>query len=172
LFREISGENNVSLDKSTIGYIRSRVDSTESRIKELKAAYNLQLSDITNSQRSIADPIMAKWPAILGPYTAGYQELIANGTLTVISDEIAAHPAYPILMRGQKQLLSLETLLMNAQRDLTQMQKLLHLRRIATLKQQLMDFGTKEEIETYNQFLRCEEAPLSSQPTVQLSETD
>ena len=53
-------------------------------------------------------------------------------------------------------------LMQNKQRDVTQYNKLLRLRHLALLKQQLYDHGTPENISDYRSLVQCEEAPLKA----------
>jgi len=50
--------------------------------------------------------------------------------------------------------------LLENERDLTQMHKMLHLRNIAKLKRQLYEYGTPAQISDYEKLVACEDTPL------------
>ncbi len=162
LFRELATLAEVSLKENSVRTIRDELSALQSERAVMSNAYYETAQKVKKTQQVIAEEIIAQWPEILGPYTKAYQTLAANGTLEEISTNIKAHEAYPSLLDNQNTLLAMETAQLTVDRKAIQLQKLLHVRRIATLKQRLLEFGSETDINTYNGFVQCEEQPMTN----------
>ena len=162
IFRELAMRSDVSLEQNSVRLIRERLAELTRSRADLSKSYREKVNQIINTRTSIAQPIIAKWPALLGPYTKGYQQLSADGTLEEINAEIQSSPAYLTLVTHQNSLTVTENEQLVLDRKITQLNKMLHLRRLATLKEQLVTFGSSTDINTYNEFLQCEELPFTN----------
>ena len=162
IFRELAMRSDVSLEQNPVRLIRERLTELTRSRTDLSKSYREMLNQIINTRTSIAQPIIAKWPALLGPYTKGYQQLIADGILEEINAEIQSSPAYQTLVTHQNSLTVIENEQLVLDRKITQLNKMLHLRRLATLKEQLVTLGSSTDINTYNEFLQCEELPFTN----------
>lgn len=163
LFRELASNLDISLDQNSTGTIRGELDKLAERNIDTQKQINNARRDVRSLRSKIAEPVIAQWPAVLGPYTAGYQTLATNGTLPAISEAISADSNYSALVESQTLIGDLQNEQLALEREATNLQKLLHLRRLATLKQQLLDFGDQTDIDTYNGFVQCESMPLNSE---------
>lgn len=164
LFRKLASNLNVPLDQNSIGTIRAKLDDFKSNHADIQTQIDKLKQNIKLMRRQIAQPIITRWPDVLGPYSVGYQTLAANGELTAVTKAISADPQYTALVESQDTIATLEIDQLDLQRQATNHQKLLHLRRLATLRQQLVDFGSSTDIQTYENFVQCESMPMNSEP--------
>ena len=162
IFRELAVLNDISLDQNSVSSIRNKLNQLKNDRDDLTNLYKARLVKISKTKETIAQPIVEKWPSILGPYTVGFQKLIADGALEEINTEIQSNAAYADLVNDQDTLGDIVNDRLELDRSATQLQKMLHLRRLATLKQQLVEFGSNADNNTYNQFVQCEEAPFAN----------
>lgn len=162
IFREVAIITDVSLEENSVRVIRDELIESTNQSNRLSDTYKTLLRQIVKTKTLLAQPIIAQWPAVLGPYTVGYQNLIADGSLDQINAQIQSNPAYATLLKDQTTLTDIENEQLAIDRNATQLNKMLHLRRLATLKQQLVDFGSQTDINTYNEFVACEELPFAN----------
>lgn len=162
IFRELAVSSDVSLDQSSISVIRNQLKDVADQRNELSKSYKQRLIEIARKKNTLAEPIIAKWPNVLGPYTLSYIKLIGDGSILQINEEIKSNPLYAALVDDQNELINIEDAQLALDRNAAQLNKLLHLRRMATLKQQLENFGSSTDINTYNEFVQCEEQPFAS----------
>lgn len=163
LFRELALNLNVPLEQNSVRTIRHELD----KLADIRATVSDKIAAIHAATKrlrhQIAEPVIAQWPAILGPYTQGFQALSRDGGLSTISDAISADPAYNSLVETQASLAELQIERLTLKRQTANLQKLLHLRRLAALRQQLTDFGSQTDIDTYNKFVQCESMSLNTE---------
>lgn len=163
LFRTTADKHNVSLDNKTAKTIRSELNSLEQDTVSLQLQRDELNKDIKQLQSQISTDASSRWPALLGPYTASYQSLAASGELLVISDWISKHASYANVLESQQKATSLDEAMLENQRQQTQMRKLLHFRELANLKEQLYQYGSNDDIQSYESLVSCEDAPLKIQ---------
>jgi len=166
LFRELAKATEIPLEKDTLKEIRNQLASLKNERQGLAQKINISTRAIDSLRRNIAKPIVAKWPAVMAPFTVGFQKLSKAGTLKEINTAIEADEQYASLLEQQNAMGDLENSALTIERRITQLEKLLHLRRIATLKDQLMKFGSDTDIKSYQDFVACEELPLTSTDTL------
>ena len=166
LFRELASNLKVSLDQGSIGVIRDELETLTQRRDETRQNINKVWQEVQELRDKIAAPIIAQWPAVLGPYTAGYQTLVSDGTLPSISEVIEADTNYSSLVASQNLIADLQAGQLELARQSTNLQKLLHLRHMATLKQQLLDFWRSNR-HRYLQRLCSMRKPAAEQSNVQ-----
>ncbi len=161
LFRTTADKHNVSLDNKTAKTIRSELNSLEQDRINLQQQRDDLDAKIKSLQAQIKTAASSRWPALLGPYTAGYQSLAASGELLVISEWISQQGVYTDILKGQQDTQSLVEAMLDNKRQQTQMRKLLHFRELANLKEQLYQYGSSDEILSYESLVSCEDAPLN-----------
>ncbi len=161
LFRTTADKHNVSLDNNTAKTIRSKLNSLEQDKVNLQQQRKELDAKINDVQSQIKTAASSRWPALLGPYTAGFQTLAASGELLVISEWISQQPVYDTILKGQQDSEALDEAILDNNRKQTQMRKLLHFRELANLKEQLYQYGSNDEILSYESLVSCEDAPLN-----------
>ncbi len=160
LFRELAAQNRIPLNQDSVGIIRTKLKSLEEKRSNLATSYTNKKNQMKQTRNAIAEPLIAQWPALMGPYTAGFQALSTDGSLQTIIESITGMDEYATLVEQQNALIDLENEQLSVDRNAANLQKLLHLRRIATLKQQLQDYGSPADKSSYDAFVQCEEAPF------------
>ena len=160
LFRTTADKHNVSLDNKTAKTIRSELISLEQETLGLQKQREELETKIENMQSQIITNASSRWPALLGPYTASYQTLAASGELLVISDWMSKQSIYADILNAQQESKLLEEAMLDKQRRETRMRKLLHFRELANLKEHLYQYGSNDDIQSYENLVSCEDAPL------------
>jgi hypothetical protein len=160
LFRTTADKHSVSLDNDTAKTIRNALNSLEQDIVSLQTQRDELEADIQQLQSKIITDASSRWPALLGPYTASYQSLAASGELLVISEWISKQPTYVSVLKSQQDATLLDETMLDNQRQQTQMRKLLHFRELANLKEQLYQYASNDDIQSYESLVSCEDTPL------------
>ncbi len=169
LFRDLAKKHDLPLEMDIANTIREM----QSDIEQEKILLDERRKSRLDQQRTIQSRLISRssnrWPALLGPYTAGYEQMAASGELQKVSAWLAQQDEYAELVQLQLEDSQLEAQLLEADRNITQMQKLLHYRKLANLKQQLYDYGSSSDINNYETLLACEESPIQSNSILQTS---
>lgn len=160
LFRELATQNRIPLNQDSVGIIRTKLNNLKEERGNLATSYANKKKQMQQTRKAIAEPLVTQWPALMGPYTAGFQALSKDGSLESIINSITETDDYATLVEQQNALKDIENQQLTLDRNAANLQKLLHLRRIATLKQQLQDYGSPADKSSYEAFLQCEEAPF------------
>lgn len=162
LFRDLANRYNIPLTGMATKHIRGLLKETQSLVDGTR----LQRQNLRHQERelqyTLQSSLSSTWPDLLGPYTGAYQKMAANGQLTTIAAAISERTDYATLIEVQNQDKALDTTLLDLERKATQYQKLLRLRQLAMLKQQLVEYGSASQRADYESLVSCEEAPLQS----------
>ncbi len=163
IFRDLASRHDVELTDSIVTDIRQKLAAVDSSIEDAsQQRYNLR-DQALPLQRQLQTALVDQWPALLGPYTGAYHDLAGSGQLLAISNELAQNPIYNDLKAIQDQDYALDDTLLQLEREATQYQKLLRMRHLAILKQQLTQYGSEQEKSDYQSLLSCEETSLAAQ---------
>ncbi len=160
LFRALAAKHNINLDGTPAKTIRAQLNQHQQEEQALKTQRDGLLNNIADVQGVLAEAAATQWPALIGPYTAAFQVMAANGELLDVSSWLEGQPEYEELMRLQESYDELEASILEAQRNVTQMQKLFHFRKLANLQHQLYEYGSASQIKDYESLVACEDAPL------------
>lgn len=161
LFRKLAERHGVALNSAIRSSLRKAKAATE---QEVQALANQRLAleqQIQQMQYQLQYRLINHWPQLMGPYTGAYQTMAGNGQLEDISRQIKMLPEYGQLVQLQEHYASLDLEMLDRERLATQYQKMIRLRRLAQLKQQLTDHGSEHQQADYQSLLSCEEAPLT-----------
>ena len=120
----------------------------------------------------LGSSVAAKWPALLGPYTPAYHKMAAAGTIRSANQWLQQQADYSNLVEVQQADVDLDQELLSLERDTVQLQKLLHLRKLATIKGQLLTYGNDSDIESYQSLVSCEETWLDDSDSVHSQVSD
>lgn len=160
LYRNIATRLGIELDNNTAKQLKLDIRTLQARLHEL----TLTRTSLRQRERELQDlmiqSLMRQYPALLGPYTAGFAELVNSGTIFDIANSIAATPDYTDLVAMQSSDDALDTQLLETERELVQRMKLLRMRRLAHLVDQLARHGSQLSQDRYAALLSCEERPL------------
>ena len=161
LFRNLAARHNIDLANNPAKIIREDMQRYEEKLDELALS---QIDNITKQEqirRELIKSLNTKWPAIAdGPFSANFQTLVASGAILQASSWIKEQDEYKSLVEQQTNESQLSTLMLNTERDLTQMQKMLEFRKLAKLKDRLYSYGSTEHITAYESLVSCEDQPL------------
>ena len=160
LFRDLANRYDIPLSRNMARQIRQQLNDTLALIDDTQLQRQSLRQQERELQYSLQSKLSQNWPNLLGPYTGAYQKMAADGELTTISAAITELPGYPALVNVQDQDRGLDNTLLDLERKATQYQKMLRLRQLATLKQQLIEYGSDAQRADYDSLLNCEEVPL------------
>lgn len=161
LFRSIAAKYNIDLSNNSSKEIRKRMAEYKEVALQLTAQREQLHEELSELQFDLAEKATRKWPQLIGPYTAAFQSMTASGEMLNVATWVADQPDYPRIEQLQQQDDSLVADYLENERNLTQMQKMIHMRRLADLKRQLYQFGNADEVGAYERLLSCEDAPLN-----------
>jgi len=160
LFRNLAAKHNISLDSKPAKSIRASLNGYLEEQAELQAQRDGLFNSISEIQQQLIVEAAKQWPAIVGPYTAGFQAMTLNGELLSVSEWLLQQDQYKELVAAQDMNEALSAKLLDTERNVTQMQKLLHFRKLSNLKHDLYQHGSSQEISDYERLVGCEDAPV------------
>jgi len=160
IFRALADRYDLPLNNSTAKELRNRIKMYEKAANSLQNKRAVIYDELTEIQHKLIKQASNKWPALSGPYTAGFQSMTMSGEMINVASWVSEQPAYPRIVELQNEDNTLVDAQVDNERNLTQMQKMLHLRKLALLKQQLYQFGTNKEVKGYEKLVGCEDSPL------------
>ena len=142
-------------------------------IQAVSAAYQQHNKDITvfenerielkktikPLQQKIRTDLAERWPAVLAPYTYNFYNFLQQ-ELGPAQTFIMRHTHYEDLVRQQERILELDILILATQRKLAQMDKILRLRKLATLLDQFQRMANTDDHAAYQRLISCEESRL------------
>ncbi len=160
LFRDLSTRHGIALNHTAAATIRTKQRESETTIEQLKQQMQSNATSIEALQFTLQSSLSNRWPALLGPYTGAYQTMVNNGELNTIVAAVSLSADYEKLVSLQTDNEQLSNQLLEMQRKATQYQKLIHLRQLALLQQQISEYGTQQEQADYASLVSCEDEPL------------
>lgn len=133
--------------------LAEKMDELENEDAELSRA-------IKDLQKDIRKDIGFRWPEALSPYTLNFVQFLKKD-LDAAQDFILSHPRYPELMAKQNRRAALShEEISKLDRDITQLDKILRLRKLARLQHQFERRATEQERAWYKRLQSCEGLPL------------
>lgn len=160
LYRALADKHNISLDDSTAKTIRSKLNSYSGKTAELNVQREKLRAKLFAVQQQLIQRATKKWPALASPFTAQFQSMAVSGQLIDVASWLRNQPNYQVLVGMQNEDESIDTTMLDTERNVTQMQKLFHFRKLANLKQQLYLHGDQSHIDSYEKLVACEDTPL------------
>ena len=116
--------------------------------------------EIKALQKDIRKEIGLRWPEALSPYTLNFVQFLKKD-LDTAQDFILSHPRYPELVAKQDRQAKLRfEEVSNLDRDITQLDKVFRLRKLARLQNQFERHATEQERAWYQRLQSCEGQPL------------
>lgn len=126
-------------------------------------ALKLEREEIEKSvkqlQKIIRADLAKRWPEAMYPYTLNFYTFLQT-QLEPAQEFITQHAVYSQLVSQQERILKLDTLILAAERKLAQYDKILRLRRLAGISDQLRRFASNKDRASYERLLSCEESRL------------
>jgi hypothetical protein len=111
-------------------------------------------------RKKITMEIGLQWPEALTPYTSSFVNFLKND-LNAVQDFILAHPDYPGLVSMQDRRIVLAHEEIPAlDRQITQLDKIMRLRKLARLLWQFERHASRDERDAYRRLQSCETQPL------------
>ncbi len=162
IFRVLAGRHDIPLSENPVKAIREKMQSYLEIDEDLKAQQSDIQSTLAEVHLELIYAAQAKWPALADPYTAMFQTMLASGEIVQVANWLREQPDYQKLVELQTQDDNIVQSLLDNERNLTQMHKMLHFRNIAKLKRQIYEYGTPEQISDYEKLVACEDKPLNS----------
>lgn len=161
LAREVARKN--GLPESGPGLIRelrTRRHALAEKMRELEKEKEQLGGEIKALQKDMRREVGLHWPEALSPYTRNFVQFLKKD-LDAAQDFILSHPRYPELVTKQDRRAVLEYQeIVNLDRDITQLDKILRLRKLARLQSQFARHANAEERGWYQRLQSCEGQPL------------
>jgi len=136
LYRTLADKFDIPLTNNTAKDIRSKLNSYVETTEKLNMRRQELQGEIESVQQQLIQTATKRWPA--------FRE----------------QPGYNNLVNMQNEDESIDVSLLDAERNVTQMQKLFHFRKLANLKEQLYIHGDQTHINDYEKLVSCEDTPL------------
>lgn len=160
LYRALADKYDIPLSDDPAKKARSKLASFEQTASDLKLRQQELRAEQASVQEKLIEQAIKQWPALMGPYTAQFQTMSGSGQLINVATWLREQPSYQQLVDLQTEDSNIDGTLLDAERNVTQMQKLFHMRKLANLKHQLYQHGEPAQISDYESLVSCEDAPL------------
>lgn len=158
--RQIARANGLREDGAALGAeMARRHDEVVTRIRLLTGHREEASAQVASIRERIQREAAEQWPTLDFPYTAEHHAGL-DRDLADIGSFIRHHADYPELVRLQGHLEELAVELIEAERDLTQLEKLRRVRVLARALDQLGRHGSDRSVEAYERLRSCEALPL------------
>ncbi len=161
LFRNLADRHDIVLNENPAKNIRAKIQTYQSTMYDLYEKMHRLDESLKSIKHELMEKATTKWPALVSPYTANFQTMIASGEMLAVAQWLKEEPMYKNLVELQMEEQNSINAMLNAERDITQMQKLLEFRKLAKLKKQLYEYGTSQHIKDYERLVSCEDQPLA-----------
>lgn len=159
--REVARRNGLpEAGPELIRELRARRRALAEKMAQLEREADDLGREVRDLQKQLRHELGLRWPEALSPYTQNFVQFLRRD-LDAAQDFILAHPRYPELVEKQNRRAALSfDEISNLERDITQLDKILRLRKLARLQSQFMRHATEQERGWYRRLQSCEEQPL------------
>lgn len=138
---------------------RRRRAHDQQELQEQQREHASLRDEIKELQSSLQRRVGARWPETLHPYTKNFLEFLTRD-LDAAQDFLIADPTFRALSEKQDRYFQLDVEMLDTERRLTQLDKLVRLRRLARLRDQFERFASAADRRAYQRLLACEQQPL------------
>jgi hypothetical protein len=115
--------------------------------------------EIRTLQKEIRIDLGMRWPEVLSPYTLNFVHFLKTD-LKAAQDFIVSHAHYPELVAKQNRNFAIDEEMLDVNRNIAQLDKILRLRELARLQSQFEQHASAQEREWYRRLKSCEEQGL------------
>lgn len=159
--REVAKKNGLpESGPALIKELKTRRRAMGGKMLELEKEEENLSQETKTLQKEIKKEIGLRWPEALSPYTSGFVQFLKKD-LDAVQDFILSHPRYPELVAKEDRQARLRyEEISNLDRDITQLDKILRLRKLARLQNQFERHATEQERAWYQRLQSCEGQPL------------
>ncbi len=162
IFRYLAARYDVELNSTVLSDIRQKMATVKEQVEDVTQQRISLRTQALIIQRQLQNVLINQEPSLLGPYTGAYQAMASSGDLQRVSEELTSNAEYQNLKALQDEDHALDERFLQLEREATQYQKLLRMRQLSVLKQQIVDYGSEQENKDYQSLVSCEAAPLQS----------
>lgn len=160
--RQLARDNGLAESEAELGRaLESRYREVVDRIAELTASQMERDQAAAALEAELQARVTERWPSLSHPYTAAFRESVSTD-MVAIDAFIVAQPEYEELVRAQEGVRSLEIEVMEADRELSQLEKIRRTRVLARALDQLERHGSESDLAAYGRLRSCEALPLGS----------
>ena len=161
LAREVAKKNGLpESGPALIQELKTRRQALGRKMLELEKEEETLSQEIKLLQQEIKKEIGLRWPEALSPYTLNFIQFLKKD-LDAAQNFILSQTRYPELVTKQDRQARLRyDEISNLDRDITQLDKILRLRKQARLQSQFERHATEQERTWYQRLLSCEGQPL------------
>ena len=159
--REVAKKNGLpESGPALIEKMRVRRHAMTQKMTELDEEHENLGREVKTLQKEIRKEIGLRWPEALSPYTLNFVQFLKKD-LDAAQDFILSHPRYPELVTKQDRHAALvHEEISSLDRDITQLDKILRLRKLARLQSQFERHANEVERGWYQRLQSCEGQPL------------
>ena len=160
LAREVAANNNIELDGSgRINNARGVAEALLGKRRDLEKRLTHTRDKGGAVHQSIKATVLQQWPDARHPDTPSYAQFLEQD-LVAAQNWILKHEEYSLLVKLQKDEEKLVRKLLDNKREITQLQKVNHLNRLAQLVEEFKRTADPVQQGIYNALVQCEERPL------------
>ncbi len=158
LVKSLAAKNDIQ-QSNLVSATRLRLSTLRSEFAELKQDKEATHNKAEVLRTALLVRLLQRWPSLATPYTLAYKRLLLKH-MDSIQNWIMLQSDYPLLRELQDADVQYEKKLLNSERNIAQMEKILRLRKLAYLKAWLYEYGDKEDTAAYERLLSCEASTL------------
>ena len=161
LFRSLADRHGIALSGNPAKVIRAEIKMYKDTLKSLQSRQHDAENKLYAVQNELIYSAQQQWPSLTDPYTAMFQSMVVSGEMLQVAQWVTEQTGYRNMLELQNEVDNIVASQLDTERNLTQMKKLFHFRKLSKLQQQLYRYGSTEQVSDYEKLVSCEEAPLN-----------
>lgn len=161
LYRRLAMKNDIALDENAANAIVQATQFAEQIREQVLDEHQSARTEMIELQYQLQIYLADRWPALLGPYTGGFQAMASSGELRQVANTILEDERYVRLRELQNQQIAQEEALLELDRQLVQYRKMSMMRQLSHLQEQLARYGSEDQQKDYESLVRCEDTSLT-----------
>jgi hypothetical protein len=142
-----------------VGKVAARLVVLKESVRTLEQEREQLEKAIRKAQRQIQGRLAMKWPSLEAPYTVHFRKTMQED-LNEVQKYISGDHSYPRLVENQDRLPEIDKELLDAQRELAQMEKILRMRNLARTLAQFQLYADDSNKVEYERLVQCENSGL------------
>lgn len=158
LANAVAADNGISGDDPA-GQSRSRLVQLRKETESLQREQDQARHNAEQLRGELLQKVIALWPQLTTPYTLAYKNLLLYDA-DEVQGWIVSQETYPLLHDLQDSDSEYDRRLLDAERHIAQLEKILRFRRLAFLQAWIYEYGSGEDIAAYEKLLSCESSTL------------
>ncbi|MCB1755145.1 MAG: hypothetical protein KDJ38_06465 [Gammaproteobacteria bacterium] len=158
LAKSVATHNDIN-ETGLLEAVRSRLATLRAEFETLQAQQYQARDEAEQVREALQGRLIARWPQLGTPYTLAYKTLLLDGS-DEVQNWIVSQQDYPQLRDLQDSDAEYDQQILETERNLAQLEKILRLRKLAFLQAWLYDYGSSEDIAGYEKLVGCESSAM------------